>query len=74
MKWLAYLLKAYYYEESFHMMRPGLCTVQWQVTVMNKWDVVFGRTGKVCGRQTFPEDEVRCQAVLQAWNKVSIFS
>jgi len=31
--------------------------------------LIYSRTGKVCGFKTFPEDEVRCQAVLQAWNK-----
>lgn len=32
-------------------------------------ELIYSRTGKVCGYKTFPEDEARCQAVLQAWNK-----
>lgn len=32
-------------------------------------EIVYSRTGKICGHKTFPEDEVRCQAVLQAWKK-----
>jgi len=32
-------------------------------------ELIYSRTGKACGYKTFPEDEVRCQAVLQAWNK-----
>merc|ERR1719234_2213829 len=32
-------------------------------------ELVYSRTGKICGHRTFPEDEARCQAVLQAWGK-----
>jgi len=32
-------------------------------------ELIYSRTGKICGHKTFPEDEVRCQAVLQAWGK-----
>jgi len=32
-------------------------------------ELIYSRTGKVCGHKTFPEDEARCQAVLQAWDK-----
>jgi len=32
-------------------------------------ELIYSRTGKICGHRTFPEDEIRCQAVLQAWNK-----
>ena len=32
-------------------------------------ELVYSRTGKICGHRTFPEDEIRCQAVLQAWKK-----
>ena len=32
-------------------------------------ELVYSRTGKICGHRTFPEDEVRCQAVLQVWDK-----
>jgi len=35
----------------------------------DKDEIVYSRTGKICGHKTFPEDEVRCQAVLQAWKK-----
>jgi len=30
-------------------------------------ELIYSRTGKICGHKTFPEDEARCQAVLQAW-------
>jgi len=32
-------------------------------------ELIYSRTGKFCGQKTFPEDEARCQAVLQAWGK-----
>jgi len=32
-------------------------------------ELIYSRTGKICGHKTFPEDEARCQAVLQAWGK-----
>jgi len=32
-------------------------------------ELIYSRTGKFCGKKTFPEDEVRCQAMLQAWGK-----
>jgi len=32
-------------------------------------ELIYSRTGKICGHRTFPEDEIRCQAVLQAWSK-----
>ena len=32
-------------------------------------ELIYSRTGKICGHRTFPEDEIRCQAVLQAWHK-----
>lgn len=32
-------------------------------------ELIYSRTGKICGHRTFPEDEIRCQAVLQAWAK-----
>ena len=43
-----------------------------RTSILKYPDVIHSidRTGKVCGYKTFPEDEARCQAVLQAWNKV----
>jgi len=32
-------------------------------------ELIYSRTGKICGHKTFPEDEIRCQAVLQAWDR-----
>jgi len=32
-------------------------------------ELIYSRTGKICGHKTFPEDEARCQAVLQTWGK-----
>ena len=32
-------------------------------------ELIYSRTGKICGKRTFPEDEIRCQAVLQAWGR-----
>merc|ERR1719342_1508343 len=32
-------------------------------------ELIYSRTGKICGHRTFPEDEIRCQAILQAWKK-----